>query len=132
MVIVHFLATLTVLLNDPFCIFMTINMVLQMLIVCLLAEVEKGRRSRWYPYLVQLPRSYNSLANFTRFEVQSFQVMFGKDVSQDTVWFIFCQALLAYEPFDKIIHLITRLKMLFGFLRRLLPWQSQSGKKLLA
>lgn len=89
MVVVHFLATLTFLLNDPFCVFLTINMDLQMLIVCLLAEVEKGRRSRWYPYLVQLPRSYNTLANFTRFEVRAFQVMFGKDVSLDTIWFIF-------------------------------------------
>ncbi|RZR90123.1 hypothetical protein BHM03_00017961 [Ensete ventricosum] len=65
---------------------------LQMLIVCLLAEVEKGRCSRWYPYLVQLPRSYNTLANFTRFEVQALQVMFGKDVSLYTIRFMpfFC------------------------------------------
>ncbi|XP_008805044.1 protein SET DOMAIN GROUP 40 isoform X2 [Phoenix dactylifera] len=51
----------------------------QILTVCLLAEVGKGRGSQWYPYLVQLPRSYNTLANFTNFEIQTLQV-------EDAVW----------------------------------------------
>ncbi|WOL16853.1 hypothetical protein Cni_G25641 [Canna indica] len=51
----------------------------QMLVVVLLAEVGKGRRSRWYPYLVQLPRSYNTLANFTSFEIHALQV-------EDAIW----------------------------------------------
>ncbi|XP_042393864.1 protein SET DOMAIN GROUP 40-like [Zingiber officinale] len=46
----------------------------QMLAVSLLAEVGKGRSSQWYPYLENLPRSYDTLANFTNFEVKAFQV----------------------------------------------------------
>lgn len=51
----------------------------QILIACLLAELGKGRDSRWYPYLVELPRSYNTLANFSPFEVQALQV-------EDAIW----------------------------------------------
>ncbi|XP_031474488.1 protein SET DOMAIN GROUP 40 [Nymphaea colorata] len=46
----------------------------QVLAVCLLSEVCKGRDSQWYPYLIQLPRSYDLLVNFGQFEVQAFQV----------------------------------------------------------
>ncbi|CAN6464108.1 unnamed protein product [Victoria cruziana] len=46
----------------------------QVLAVCLLSEVCKGRDSQWHPYLIQLPRSYDLLANFSQFEVQAFQV----------------------------------------------------------
>lgn len=53
----------------------------QMLAVSLLAEVGKGRCSQWYPYLANLPRSYDTLANFTNFEAKAFQVMFGIVVS---------------------------------------------------
>ncbi|XP_019052701.1 PREDICTED: protein SET DOMAIN GROUP 40 isoform X4 [Nelumbo nucifera] len=51
----------------------------QILAVCLLAEIDKGKASMWYPYLVQLPRSYNILASFTWFETQALQV-------EDAVW----------------------------------------------
>lgn len=51
----------------------------QILIVCLLNEVSKGKNSRWYPYLTQLPRSYDILASFGPLEIQSFQV-------NDAIW----------------------------------------------
>ncbi|KAJ6792180.1 protein SET DOMAIN GROUP 40 [Iris pallida] len=51
----------------------------KILTVCLLAEVGKGRSSGWYPYLVHLPRSYNTLANFTQSEIQALQV-------EDAIW----------------------------------------------
>jgi hypothetical protein len=46
----------------------------QILIVCLLAEVGKGRNSVWYPYLSQLPSYYTILATFNDFEVEALQV----------------------------------------------------------
>ncbi|KAK6912340.1 SET domain [Dillenia turbinata] len=46
----------------------------QILGVCLLAEVGKGKNSWWYPYLMQLPRSYDTLAAFGSFERQALQV----------------------------------------------------------
>ncbi|OVA14267.1 SET domain [Macleaya cordata] len=46
----------------------------QILSVCLLAEMGKGRDSWWYPYLMQLPRQYETLTSFTRFETQALQV----------------------------------------------------------
>ncbi|XP_066399985.1 protein SET DOMAIN GROUP 40-like isoform X2 [Miscanthus floridulus] len=46
----------------------------QILIVCLLAEVGKGRNSVWYPYLSQLPSYYTILATFNDFEVETLQV----------------------------------------------------------
>ncbi|XP_072984290.1 protein SET DOMAIN GROUP 40 isoform X1 [Typha latifolia] len=51
----------------------------QVLIVCLLAEVGKGKTSKWYPYLLQLPQDYNILANFTNIEIESLQV-------EDVIW----------------------------------------------
>ena len=46
----------------------------QILTVCLLAEVGKGKRSRWYLYLAQLPRSYDTLSYFTPPEIKALQV----------------------------------------------------------
>ncbi|KAK9115707.1 hypothetical protein Sjap_014654 [Stephania japonica] len=51
----------------------------QILSVCLLAEMGKGRSSRWHTYLRQLPRSYDTLVGFTRFETQALQV-------DDAIW----------------------------------------------
>ncbi|KAK9106455.1 hypothetical protein Syun_022466 [Stephania yunnanensis] len=51
----------------------------QMLSVCLLAEMGKGRSSRWHTYLMQFPRSYDTLAGFARFETQALQV-------DDAIW----------------------------------------------
>ncbi|XP_045832427.1 protein SET DOMAIN GROUP 40 isoform X2 [Trifolium pratense] len=46
----------------------------QILTVCLLYEVGKGKTSRWHPYLVHLPQSYDLLAMFGEFEKQALQV----------------------------------------------------------
>ncbi|CAL5082890.1 unnamed protein product [Urochloa decumbens] len=51
----------------------------QILIVCLLAEVGKGRNSMWYTYLSQLPSYYTILAAFNDFEVEALQV-------DDAIW----------------------------------------------
>ena len=48
----------------------------QILTICLLAEMSKGKSSWWHPYLMQLPRSYDTLANFSQFEKQALQVWF--------------------------------------------------------
>jgi hypothetical protein len=50
--------------------------ILQILTVCLLYEVGKGKTSRWHPYLVHLPQSYDLLAMFGEFEKQALQVQF--------------------------------------------------------
>ncbi|KAI3417469.1 SET domain-containing protein, partial [Psidium guajava] len=51
----------------------------QTLTVCLLYEVGKGKKSWWYPYLKNLPKSYSTLPTFRQFEVQAFQV-------DDAIW----------------------------------------------
>ncbi|CAN6183339.1 unnamed protein product [Urochloa humidicola] len=51
----------------------------QTLIVCLLAEVGKGRNSGWYTYLSQLPSYYTILATFNDFEIEALQV-------DDAIW----------------------------------------------
>ncbi|KAL7094268.1 hypothetical protein ACP275_11G092400 [Erythranthe tilingii] len=45
----------------------------QILSVALLNEANKGRSSCWYTYLKQLPRSYDLLASFDRFEIEALQ-----------------------------------------------------------
>lgn len=49
---------------------------MQILTVCLLYEMGKGKSSWWYPYLMHLPRSYDVLASFSEFEMQALQVQF--------------------------------------------------------
>ncbi|CAN6168034.1 unnamed protein product [Urochloa humidicola] len=51
----------------------------QTLIVCVLAEVGKGRNSGWYTYLSQLPSYYTILATFNDFEIEALQV-------DDAIW----------------------------------------------
>ncbi|XP_015881388.3 protein SET DOMAIN GROUP 40 isoform X1 [Ziziphus jujuba] len=51
----------------------------QILAVCLLYEMQKGRSSWWYPYLRNLPHNYDILATFGEFEKQALQV-------DDAVW----------------------------------------------
>ncbi|XP_010420433.1 PREDICTED: protein SET DOMAIN GROUP 40-like [Camelina sativa] len=51
----------------------------QILSVCLLYEMSKGKKSFWYPYLVHLPRDYDLLATFGELEKQALQV-------EDAVW----------------------------------------------
>ncbi|MQM16825.1 hypothetical protein Taro_049786 [Colocasia esculenta] len=57
----------------------------QILTVCLLAEVGKGRTSHWYLYLTQLPQSYNTLANFSPNEIKSLQVVHFTFLVEDAV-----------------------------------------------
>ncbi|KAF6985379.1 unnamed protein product [Triticum aestivum] len=52
---------------------------IQRLIVCLLAEVGKGKSSGWYLYLSQLPTYYTILATFNDFEIEALQV-------DDAIW----------------------------------------------
>jgi hypothetical protein len=54
--------------------------ILQILILCLLAEVGKGKTSAWYPYLSQLPSYYTLLATFSDFEVEALQVQLDRSV----------------------------------------------------
>ncbi|KAL5721657.1 [histone H3]-lysine(4) N-trimethyltransferase [Ranunculus cassubicifolius] len=51
----------------------------QVLSVCLLGEMSKGKKSWWYPYLMQIPRYYDVLAMFTEFETKALQV-------DDAIW----------------------------------------------
>ncbi|XP_060194309.1 protein SET DOMAIN GROUP 40 [Lycium barbarum] len=51
----------------------------QILAVALLNEVNKGKSSRWWPYLKQFPRSYDTLADFGKFEIQALQI-------DDAIW----------------------------------------------
>ncbi|KAK7300619.1 hypothetical protein RJT34_11467 [Clitoria ternatea] len=46
----------------------------QILVVCLLYEMGKGKTSRWHPYLVHLPHTYDVLAMFGEFEKRALQV----------------------------------------------------------
>ncbi|KAF0908628.1 hypothetical protein E2562_026847 [Oryza meyeriana var. granulata] len=46
----------------------------QTLIICLLAEVVRGKSSNWYLYLSQLPTYYTLLATFNDFETEALQV----------------------------------------------------------
>ncbi|MED6204214.1 hypothetical protein PIB30_006970 [Stylosanthes scabra] len=46
----------------------------QILNVCLLYEIGKGKASRWHPYLMHLPKSYDILAMFGEFEKTALQV----------------------------------------------------------
>lgn len=46
----------------------------QVLVIYLLREVAKRKKSFWHPYLLQLPRNYDILASFNGFEVEALQV----------------------------------------------------------
>ena len=50
--------------------------IMQILIVCLLYEMGKGKTSRWHPYLMHLPHTYDVLAMFGEFEKHALQVQF--------------------------------------------------------
>lgn len=49
---------------------------MQILVVCLLYEMGKGKSSKWHPYLMHLPHTYDILATFGEFEKQALQVQF--------------------------------------------------------
>lgn len=49
---------------------------MQIFTVCLLYEMNKRKSSWWYPYLMELPRSYDTLACWGHFETEALQVCF--------------------------------------------------------
>lgn len=49
---------------------------MQILTACLIYEIDKGKSSRWLPYLMHLPRNYDIIATFGEFEKQALQVQF--------------------------------------------------------
>ncbi|KAE9466281.1 hypothetical protein C3L33_01807, partial [Rhododendron williamsianum] len=51
----------------------------QIFTVCLLYEMNKRKSSWWYPYLMELPRSYDTLACWGHFETEALQV-------DDAIW----------------------------------------------
>ena len=53
---------------------------IQILGVGLLYEMDKGKSSWWYPYLLNLPRSYDILAMFGEFEKLAMQVLFSDHI----------------------------------------------------
>ncbi|OMO50526.1 hypothetical protein CCACVL1_30386 [Corchorus capsularis] len=57
----------------------------QVLIVCFLYELSKGRASPWHPYFLCLPRSYDILAAFGEFEMQALQVDYAIWAAQKAV-----------------------------------------------
>lgn len=76
----------------------------QILTICLLAEMSKGKSSWWHPYLMQLPRSYDTLANFSQFEKQALQV-------DDAIWVTERAILKAELEWKKAIPLMEELKL---------------------
>ncbi|OMO88849.1 hypothetical protein COLO4_20051 [Corchorus olitorius] len=57
----------------------------QVLIVCFLYELSKGKASPWHPYFLCLPRSYDILAAFGEFEMQALQVDYAIWAAQKAV-----------------------------------------------
>lgn len=58
---------------------------IQVLVVYLLTEIAKGKNSLWYPYLLQLPHNYYTLASFTDFQAQALQVEDAVKVAQRVI-----------------------------------------------
>ncbi|KAG5534401.1 hypothetical protein RHGRI_022500 [Rhododendron griersonianum] len=52
---------------------------MQIFTVCLLYEMNKRKSSWWYPYLMELPRNYDTLACWGHFETEALQV-------DDAIW----------------------------------------------
>ncbi|OAY65229.1 Protein SET DOMAIN GROUP 40 [Ananas comosus] len=76
----------------------------QILAVCLLAEVGKGKSSKWYPYLLQLPQYYSTLANFTDYEIKSFQL-------EDTIWVAEKAVKKAKSDWEEVITLMKEMQL---------------------
>ncbi|RVW19797.1 Protein SET domain group 40 [Vitis vinifera] len=66
--------------------------------------MSKGKSSWWHPYLMQLPRSYDTLANFSQFEKQALQV-------DDAIWVTERAILKAELEWKKAIPLMEELKL---------------------
>ncbi|KAF6174604.1 hypothetical protein GIB67_006256 [Kingdonia uniflora] len=76
----------------------------QRLCVCLLAEMGKGKGSCWYPYLMQIPRCYETLSSFTQFETQALQV-------DDAIWAAEKAILKAKVEWKEAIVLMKELEL---------------------
>ncbi|XP_059642875.1 protein SET DOMAIN GROUP 40 isoform X2 [Cornus florida] len=76
----------------------------QILVVLLLNEMGKGKNSWWNPYLMQLPRSYETLASFDRFETQALQV-------DDAIWAAEKARLKAELDWKEATSLMKELKL---------------------
>lgn len=103
---------------------------LQILSVCLLYEMCKGKSSFWYPYLVHLPRDYDLLATFGEFEKQALQVLYllhyafvfnfwfwNRSIEIMSLSFL-CSGDVNSKNWKFCDH-VLRLKMLFGLQRKL-------------
>ncbi|XP_057971691.1 protein SET DOMAIN GROUP 40 isoform X1 [Malania oleifera] len=76
----------------------------QILAVCLLAEMDKGKSSCCYPYLMQLPRSYGLLASFGQCEMQALQV-------EDAIWTAEKAALKVKLEWEEASALMQKLRI---------------------
>ncbi|KAG0454023.1 hypothetical protein HPP92_025327 [Vanilla planifolia] len=76
----------------------------QILTICLLAEVDKGKGSWWYPYLVLLPMNYNTLANFNEFEIRALQV-------DDAIWVSEKAVLKARSDWKECLIVLQEMKL---------------------
>ncbi|KAM1413444.1 hypothetical protein ACFXTO_026039 [Malus domestica] len=76
----------------------------QILAVCLLYEMGKGKSSWWHPYLVNLPHSYDILATFGEFEKQALQV-------DDAKWAAEKATLKAEDDWKEANALMEQLKL---------------------
>lgn len=74
---------------------------MQVLIVCLLYEMGKGKTSRWHPYLMHLPHTYDILAMFGEFEKRALQVQFLFDIFVYLVRLDY--SILAYDSLSLIL-----------------------------
>ncbi|KAI4299665.1 hypothetical protein L6164_033100 [Bauhinia variegata] len=57
----------------------------QILVVCLLYEMGKGKTSKWHPYLKHLPQAYDILATFGEFEKEALQLDEARWVTEAAV-----------------------------------------------
>uniref|UniRef100_A0A3Q7F5J8 SET domain-containing protein n=1 Tax=Solanum lycopersicum TaxID=4081 RepID=A0A3Q7F5J8_SOLLC len=91
----------------------------QILAVGLLNEVNKGKSSRWWPYLKQFPRSYETLADFGKFEIQALQI-------DDAIWAAQKASRKAEQEWNEVTQLMHELKLKPQFLA-LKAWLWASG-----
>ncbi|KAI9118085.1 hypothetical protein K1719_010417 [Acacia pycnantha] len=76
----------------------------QILIVCLLYELGKGKSSEWHPYLIHLPHTYDILATFGEFEKQALQV-------DDALWVTEKAVLKAKSEWKEANALMEEIKL---------------------
>ncbi|KAK6154088.1 hypothetical protein DH2020_013727 [Rehmannia glutinosa] len=76
----------------------------QILSIALLNEVNKGRSSWWYTYLLQLPRTYDLLASFGQFEIEALQI-------DDAIWTAEKAVLKGKEEWEEATPLMSELNL---------------------